>query len=184
MALNSEDDYNPFAAPESDLAPEIYIDTTGKFVYAGFGARLGALIVDGIVTQICMFLVGLVVGFSIVAGGQGDQRTIATMQAGLNLLSIVFVWLYYALQESSDAQATIGKRVMGIRVLDLSGQQLSFGRATGRHFGKLISGLLLGIGYFIQPFTERKQALHDIMAGAIVVKGHSTVRTSRELIEV
>ncbi|MDB5337072.1 MAG: domain containing protein, partial [Planctomycetaceae bacterium] len=83
---------------------------------------------------------------------------------------IVIQWLYFALQESSDAGATLGKRALGLRVTTLSGEKISFGQASGRFFGKILSFLSIGIGYFIQPFTERRQTLHDMMTSTVVVK--------------
>jgi uncharacterized RDD family membrane protein YckC len=59
---------------------------------------------------------------------------------------------------------------LGIRVTDLDGGRISFGRATGRYFGKILSGLILGIGFLMAAFTERKQALHDLLAGTLVVR--------------
>jgi uncharacterized RDD family membrane protein YckC len=88
----------------------------------------------------------------------------------MQILDIVVGWLYFALQESSAAQATLGKRLLGIRVTDTLGNRLTFGRATGRHFGKIVSGLILGIGYIMAGFTEKKQALHDIMAETLVTR--------------
>ena len=82
---------------------------------------------------------------------------------------IVVFWLYFAKLESGPSQATIGKRVMGIKVTDDRGQRIGFGRATGRFFGKIISGMILNIGYLMAGFTGRKQALHDMMAGCCVV---------------
>ena len=66
--------------------------------------------------------------------------------------------------------ATPGKMACGIKVTDLDGRRISFGRATGRFFGKILSTLILLIGFLMQPFTARKQALHDILAGTLVVK--------------
>ena len=163
MALNRDDEENPFAAPQSDIAPESFLQTTDGFVYADFGTRFVAAFIDGIILGVVGFGLGLV---GTIALGQSTGA-----QVMINILSIVIGWLYSALQESSDARATLGKRAMGIRVLNLAGQQISFGQATGRHFGKFISTLILLIGYLMQPFTKRKQALHDIMAGCIVVKG-------------
>jgi uncharacterized RDD family membrane protein YckC len=57
---------------------------------------------------------------------------------------------------------------LGLVVTDLDGQRISFGKASGRHFGKIISSLILCIGFIMAGFTERKQALHDIMAGTLV----------------
>ena len=79
-------------------------------------------------------------------------------------------WLYYALLESSDMQATVGKMVMGLKVTDMNGKKLGFWKASIRHFGKYISGMLLGLGYALALFTSRRQALHDIFAEAIVVE--------------
>ena len=72
--------------------------------------------------------------------------------------------------ESSRFQGTLGKLAVQIKVTDLDGNRISFGRATGRHFGKIVSGMILMIGYIMVAFTERKQGLHDIMAGCLVVR--------------
>jgi hypothetical protein len=81
----------------------------------------------------------------------------------------VAAWLYYALLESSDAQATLGKRAVGIKVTDLDGNRISFGRATGRLFAHIISSFTLGIGFAMAAFTRRRQTLHDQIAGTLVV---------------
>ena len=75
-----------------------------------------------------------------------------------------------ALLESGAKQATLGKRAMGIKVTDVNGNRISFGQATGRHFGKWISSIILLIGYLMMLWDERKQTLHDKMAGTLVVK--------------
>ena len=95
----------------------------------------------------------------------------------LSKLAVLFP--YFALLESSRPQATLGKLLFGIKVTDLSGRRISFSRATGRFFGKILSGQLLLIGYFLAAFTQRKQALHDLLAGTLVVDNESvlTVRT-------
>jgi uncharacterized RDD family membrane protein YckC len=168
VARYSDDEQNPFAAPASDLAPEAFRDSVGTFVYAGFWARFVAVVVDQIIVQL---VTGFVKVAMVAAAAGADRQTILSINLLNSLFSVIFMWLYYALQESSNAEATLGKRAMSLRVLDLSGEKISFGRATGRHFGKILSGLLLLIGYLMQPFTERRQTLHDLMAGCIVVKG-------------
>lgn len=87
-----------------------------------------------------------------------------------NLLMILEVWLYFAFMESSQSQATLGKKVLGLKVKDTVGNRITFGRATGRHFGKVVSGLILCIGFIMAGFTAKKQALHDYIAGTLVVK--------------
>ncbi len=67
-------------------------------------------------------------------------------------------------------QGTVGKKILGLRVTDLNGNRVSFGRASGRFFGKIVSGFTLMIGYIMAGFTEKKQALHDMIAGCLVVK--------------
>ena len=84
------------------------------------------------------------------------------------ILSFFLQWLYYAGMESSPLKATLGKWAVGAYVTDLDGGRISFAKATGRYFGKIISGLILGIGYLMAGFSNDKQALHDQMAGCFV----------------
>jgi uncharacterized RDD family membrane protein YckC/Tfp pilus assembly protein PilE len=88
----------------------------------------------------------------------------------LALALVVGQWLYYALQERSRHQATPGKRLLGLAVTDEALRPITFGRATGRHFGKLLSGLIFDVGFLMAAFTARKQALHDLLAGTRVVR--------------
>lgn len=82
-------------------------------------------------------------------------------------------WLYFALMESSTKQATLGKLVCGLRVTDVNGQRIDFGRASIRYFSKILSGLILCIGYIMSGFTDRHQALHDMIAGTLVMRGRA-----------
>jgi uncharacterized RDD family membrane protein YckC len=84
-------------------------------------------------------------------------------------IALLLPWLYFAIMESSSRQATLGKMALGIVVTDISGRRISFARATGRQLGKIISGMILYIGYLMIAFTQRKQGLHDIMAECLVV---------------
>jgi uncharacterized RDD family membrane protein YckC len=88
--------------------------------------------------------------------------------------SLVLTWLYHALMESSEWQATLGKKALGLVVTDMAGQRVSFGRSTGRHFGKIITNMVpLLIGYIMAGFTAKKQALHDMLAGCLVLRRNS-----------
>ena len=150
--------------------------------YAGFWKRFLAYIIDAIVLSIVSMI--LVIPFFIMAGigamgsdsDYGNGAGVAMMMAmlgGYILIAILLVmvagWLYYALMESSAKGATLGKMALGIKVTDMNGNRISFGRATGRYFGKIISGLIIYIGYIMAGFTQQKQALHDIMAGCLVI---------------
>jgi len=151
-------------------------------VYADFGTRTVAFLIDlGIGFLILMaaeFVVGAVIGFLLGLGGVDD----ASFDALFDPLAAVFgtpavvvsLWLYYAGLEASSKQATVGKILLGLRVTDLAGFRVSFKKATGRYFAKVLSALLLLLGFVMAAFTERKQALHDILAGTVVVKNPST----------
>jgi hypothetical protein len=80
--------------------------------------------------------------------------------------------------ESSKRQATFGKIVFGLRVVDLDGDRISFGKASGRHFGKILSLITFFIGHFMAGWTRKKQALHDKMSGCLVVKNNSPIFSS------
>jgi uncharacterized RDD family membrane protein YckC len=152
--------------------------------YAGFWIRLAAYFIDGVILGIPFGLLVIILMFLL--GGFGlmmrrnpvDPRAAAALAGplilGLLLGMLFFVglqWLYFAGMESSERQATFGKAAMSLRVGDLEGRRLSFAHATGRFFAKIVSGLIpLGIGYIMAGFTEKKQALHDMIAGTLVLR--------------
>lgn len=142
--------------------------------YAGFWHRFGAFVIDAIVLIAAAVAIGLVLG--LVAGGfTGDAAVLEEDEtaagAFFQLLALLGQWLYFALMESSSKQATLGKMAVGLRVTDMDGNRVGFGKATGRYFGKIVSGLILGIGYLMIAWTKKKQALHDQMAGTLVLTG-------------
>ena len=134
--------------------------------YAGFWQRFLAAFIDGLITTILSAVAGFVIGFVGAIPGGGEDG--ATGLAGL--IGFVLSWLYYALMESSERQATFGKLALGLRVTDLEGNRISFGRATVRYFAKILSAIILLIGYIMAAFTEKKQALHDMLAGTLVLR--------------
>jgi uncharacterized RDD family membrane protein YckC len=163
--------------------------------YAGFWKRFAAFLLDYLILLIPSIILQNVVqaatGFNKAlikfqsitqnVGGEVDSDVMeeafkeymaALIPTFLILfpLGLLMGWAYYALQESSRYQATLGKRALGIVVTDLSDRRISLARATGRYFGKFLSGLTIGIGYIMAGFTDRKQALHDLVAGTLVVK--------------
>lgn len=161
----------PAAQPQ---APIGYYTPTQTAQYASVWLRFCAMIVDGLIAGVLGLLVGAVFGgifgFMVaVSGGDIDAFSTA-LEIGGNLIGLLISWIYEASFESSSKQATLGKMAVGIFVTDEAGQRISFARATGRHFGKYLSGIILLIGYIMAIFTARKQALHDIMAGTLVLK--------------
>ncbi|NER48855.1 MAG: RDD family protein [Symploca sp. SIO1A3] len=135
--------------------------------YADFWQRFLAFMIDSIIVQVCAAVVIIIVVEAYKAVG-GSIEVIAIL---LFLISLIGSWLYYATMESSPRQATLGKIVMEIYVTDLYGNRITFDRATSRYFAKILSRLIFSIGYIMAAFTDRKQALHDIIAGTLVLKG-------------
>lgn len=132
--------------------------------YAGFWKRFAAFLIDFLVLVLPSFLVGIIFGFVYTALTGTAQGVRFVVQ----IIGILVWWIYYASFESSSKQATPGKMALGIKVSDLNGNRISFTKATGRHFGKIISSIILYFGFIMVAFTEKKQGLHDIMAGCLV----------------
>jgi uncharacterized RDD family membrane protein YckC len=158
--------------------------------YAGFWRRFAAHLIDGIVLGIPVTILVALLGVgtaSLSNNINSEEGTVAFVLGFLAAYSVVFIitfigsWLYYSLMESSSNQATLGKMALGIIVTDLEGNRISFGKATGRYFSKsLLPGLIaiipiLGwigsIAWFVTAaFTEKKQAVHDMIANTLVIK--------------
>ena len=144
-------------------------------VYAGFWLRVVAYLIDFVLLNIVSFIIGgaigLVVGFVVGLVDRDALPTVlALVKTAVMILVLILIWFYYAFMESSRLQATLGKLALGLRVTDGQGNRVGFGRATGRFFGKIISGLILLVGYMMAGWTPRKQALHDMMADTLVVR--------------
>jgi uncharacterized RDD family membrane protein YckC/Tfp pilus assembly major pilin PilA len=155
------------AASPGWAAPEATVTAAGTTnIYAGFWRRAAAYIIDYIV-----LFIAVAVGFAAIASsGVPPERA-----AALNMLVVYgLYWLYRAGMHSSGFQATVGKLALGIKVSDLAGQRIGFGRSTGRVIAEFLAGLTLGVGFVMAGFTKRRQALSDMMAGTLVVKKNVT----------
>jgi uncharacterized RDD family membrane protein YckC len=148
--------------------------------YAGFWKRFVAYLIDSVLLGFASFILflpaigltwlGAAMNADDIDTGSPAPGILAVGTIGLTVLVImVGGWLYFALMESSAKGGTLGKMALGLKVTDTSGNRISFGRATGRHFAKLLSGAIMGLGYAMAGFTQQKQALHDIIAGCLVV---------------
>ncbi|HET7225128.1 MAG TPA: RDD family protein [Candidatus Eisenbacteria bacterium] len=144
--------------------------------YGGFWRRFWALVIDSmliyVVTLPAKLAVGLPWAFRMRDVSSFDPAQMGSLiGAGLllNLATLVLTWGYFAWMHSSERQATLGMMALGLRITDLDGRRISFARATGRYFASLLSALIFLIGYLIQPFTARRQALHDMLAGTLVL---------------
>jgi len=132
--------------------------------YAGFWRRFAAYVIDNILVTVVFWLVALVLG--AIAG---DGGVIVAY-----ILGTIGVFVYFAAMESSTSQATVGKIALGIQVTDLEGNRVSFGKALGRNLAKILSALILYVGFIMAAFTAKKQGLHDMIAGTLVVKKGAT----------
>lgn len=147
---------SPFNPPRAALQ-----DSADYAEFGGFFQRAAAVLIDG-------FILGLILipafGVAAFLGSPGLMML---------LMFVAFIGgsAYYVLMESGERGATYGKRAMHLRVVDLNGEQISFGRALGRYLGHVLTNIVpFYLGYLMQPFTERKQALHDMVSGTIVVR--------------
>jgi uncharacterized RDD family membrane protein YckC len=169
----------PVATPEEEDGPDIG-------VYAGLGRRLIAFIVDAILILLFGLVAAAVFGllrglqnayFYFVQHVPADQLTTdgsmialySSIVASYGLLIIVIPWLYYAGFESSRSQATPGKLLMHIVVTDMNGNKPTFARVTLRHFAKILSTLIIFIGFLMIGLTKKRQGLHDSIAGCLVL---------------
>ncbi|HUA01304.1 MAG TPA: RDD family protein [Candidatus Aquilonibacter sp.] len=145
-----------------------------RVAYAGFWWRAAAYLIDVVLLAIfagTAILAPLMVRGAIPADKPWFLLTEQSRQVlAIQLLFDMACWVYFASFESSSWQATPGKKIMGLVVTDLQGRRITFARASGRFFGKLLSQFLLFFGYLMAAFTARKQALHDLLAGTLVLR--------------
>jgi uncharacterized RDD family membrane protein YckC len=176
---------NPPASSVSPYSGVAGFHNTQNFPFADFWPRFLAHLIDGLILgAACMIIL---VPFFFLTGASArfanfprhpDPNAEAAFLATFFFIIIIFViisvllqWLYFAYLESGEKQATWGKQAMGMYVTDMAGQRITFGRASGRFFAKIVSGLVpFFIGYIMAAFTARKQALHDMIANTLVLK--------------
>jgi len=153
-------------------------DTVSSAGYGGFWIRLVALVVDTIIVRIAVFPIVALLSFmglrhrDFFITGRVENSDIPALMGTAFAAFWVFVlvnWLYEALLTSSAWQGTVGKKILSLRVTDEAGNRISFARASGRHFAKYLSAIFL-VGFIMAAFTDRKRALHDMMAGTLVRK--------------
>jgi uncharacterized RDD family membrane protein YckC len=120
---------------------------------ASFGQRFGAALLDT--------LIFVVLGFILEMFLERQPAQLVGFLAGLG---------YYIALEGSGTGQTLGKKVLGIRVVDLTGAgPIGYGRATVRYFGRFISGIPIGLGYFWMLWDDQRQTWHDKFANSMVV---------------
>lgn len=153
------------------------------FAYAGFWRRFAASLIDGLILgaafvalsvalEVASIAIDLATGSSLSSSARPDVPFALQLCSALVVygLAAAIAWLYYASFESSARQATPGKMALGIIVTDMEGNRISFAKASGRFWGKIVSAIILYVGFVVAGLTEKKQALHDMMAGCLVIR--------------
>lgn len=157
------DQARPISAPPLSAGPPSAV------LYAGFWRRVAAYLIDRLLLGfvnvfLCLFYI-------LLSGVDWSGEELRTVSLASAVFGFLLRWLYCTLLESSASQATIGKALIGIKVSDEQGHRISLLRANARYWAKILSTFTLGFGYLMAGFTRRKQALHDFVAGTLVVRG-------------
>jgi len=158
----------PTATPAANGAPQWPPE------YAGFWLRVWAGAVDVTLEALAALLVTLIVGYTVklIISRSGVSPITGSYLTGIAFIAVLTIggWLYSAFSESSKWRATIGKRIIGLQVVNASGGQLTFGQASVRHFMKFLSLFTAAVGFMMAGWTKRRQALHDIPADCVVIR--------------
>jgi uncharacterized RDD family membrane protein YckC len=142
-----------------------------SFVFAGFWRRFAAYMLDWVLVMLALQFVNPYFVKQLQALPFLDGFTAQRIAAVAEMwVAVLVIWSYYAGMESSPLRGTLGKLSIGLYVADETGQRISFGRATGRHVAKGLSGVILAIGFLMSGWTARKQALHDMISGCMVLR--------------
>lgn len=153
--------------------PTVQAVPAPAFAYAGFWLRFAAMIIDSIVFLPLTLVLIIPIAVASPRLSEEDPAHVGAfvgMYIFFTLIAVAGTWLYYTLMESSRYQATLGKKLLGLAVTDLDGNRISFGRANGRFFAKYLSSLILNIGFVMAAFTDKRQALHDLLTGCLVIR--------------
>ena len=171
-----------FSSGAAPAVPRIALAVAARVDYGGFWLRFLAYLIDGAVITLGIFVVAIPLVFLTRLGtllseihpeedfNDAGFWLITAVIFLLATVGLALTWLYHALMESSEWQATVGKKVLDLVVTDMAGRRVSFWRATGRHFGKMVSMMIYPIGHLMAGFTQQKQALHDMIAGCLILR--------------
>jgi len=163
----------PAAAPGFAASPGFTASPVLELVaYAGFWRRFIALLIDVVVTYFPIATVRVVLGLPV--SGLFDPLTASAWWAAT--FELVFDWLYAAILISSSARGTLGQQVMDLHVTDVAGNRVSFARATWRWAAQCLNLATLGFGVLMMMFSPRRQCLHDLASGTVVVRPRPATR--------
>ena len=161
------------------------ISETPEFKYANFMLRLGAFVIDALILGIILSFFRMIIVNTLSLDLKlenflsDDQELIFTPFFTVSFLiftvgQLIVFWLYYALTESRLG-ASPGKLLFKLSVTDNNGRRIDFKRATGHTFARILSFLPFLTGYLMAAFTDKTQALHDLLSGCVVIPTHEVV---------
>lgn len=164
---------------ESEKAKTDYVNLNQDYPYVGFWKRTFAFMIDSILLSFVVWIIGSLLSpfmYVLMSANVGEMSPEDVLLAGAagsymlyTMAGQVVNWLYFSILESSAWQATIGKKLLNIKVVDEEGKRITFLRGTGRYLAKFLSVLSLGIGFMMSGWTKKKQALHDKIAKTYVI---------------
>jgi uncharacterized RDD family membrane protein YckC len=175
----SVDQIGPVYVPQSAQPPDIIAKIPGlpampaRPAFAGFWLRAVAYLIDTILISVVFGLIASFYPSTFIKFPDAASTSLTSLPQLTPIafaITITVTWFYYTMFEASIWQATPGKRVLRLYVADLNGQRVTFARAAARNFAKMISSLTFLVGYLVAGFTEKKQALHDILASCLVLR--------------
>ncbi len=166
-------------------APPVPQAAATGVLYAGFWLRVVAAIIDGLIIgipfgAICVLVFASAIPELTRMQGEPPMMIVATILPRLLIVGLIYLagtWLYWAGMESSEWQATLGKKALGLYVTDMDGKRTTFARTSGRFWAgrgigiiPYLGGLYFLISCIMAGFTEKKQALHDMIANCLVLR--------------
>ena len=158
------------------------VSAVPRVEYGGFWMRFLAYLIDGAVIGIGICLIAIPLVFLTGLGtflsqihpeedwNENGVLVVIALFFLLAMAGLAATWLYHSWMESSEWQATVGKKALGLVVTDMDGRRVSFWPATGRHFAKIVSSMIYPFGHIMAGFTDKKQALHDMIAGCLILQ--------------
>ena len=147
----------PMAQPVMQSAAQA-VEEVGTFNYATYWSRVGAFFIDMVALGIVSTVLESVLAF------------VTNSTALSSLVGLIVGIAYYVYMDSSERQGTVGKIVLKIKIVDMNGQRITTKQAVLRYIGRIVSGLVFGIGYLWPLFDKKHQAWHDMIAKTLVVK--------------
>ena len=142
-------------------------------MYAGFWLRFIAMLIDGALFMGVDAILKLLSGGALALMVRAPDTVVngvTNYTMNQTWYGVALCWLYFTLLESSKWQATIGKKLLKLKVTDEAGAPIGFGKANARYWSKILSCIILFIGFVMVGFTKKKQGLHDIIARTLVVR--------------